>query len=146
MNPRLTAAAVGTIILVLGLTGLLAPDFARVTLLGFTADPARLNAVNGEVRATYGGFLVVMGLVTLLAAMDPVAHRARLRFIGLLWWGACAGRLLGAYLDGDPGLFGWLAAGVELVVGGALFAATLFTPRAPEGVAAQVSTTPTAAS
>ena len=67
--------------------------------------------------------LLVMGLAALLGALDPVAHRAPLRLIGLLWLGACAGRLLGVYLDGNPGLPGWGAVGFELLVGAALVVA-----------------------
>ena len=63
-----------------------------------------------------------MGVYTLLAATDPALHRARLLFVGLLWLGACAGRLFGVYVDGNPGLPGWGAVVFELAVGGALVA------------------------
>jgi hypothetical protein len=123
MNPRVTAALVGSIIVALGLAGLLYPE--RVMgLLGFTVpSSSRTAAAFGEVRATYGGLFVVMGVYTLLTAFDPATHRARLLFIGLMWLGAAAGRLFGAYVDGNPGLPGWLGVGFELVMGGALVAA-----------------------
>jgi hypothetical protein len=126
MNPRITTIIIGSIILLLGLAGLLYPG--RVMgLLGFIpANASSSAAVFGEVRATYGGIFVVMGVFTLLAASDPAAQRARLLFIGLLWLGACAGRLLSMSVDGNPGLPGWLAAVFELIVGGALMI-TVFT-------------------
>ena len=125
MNPRITAAVVGVITLGLGLAGLLYP--ARVMgLLGFTVlNASQAAAVLGEVRATYGGLFVVLGVYTLAAAMRPSMPRAPLLLIGLLWLGACAGRLLGASLDGNPGLFGWLFMTVELLLGASLVAAAV---------------------
>ena len=52
-----------------------------------------------------------------------MANRPRLRFIGLLWLGAAAGRLFGVYVDGNPGLPAWLTVAFELVMGGALVVA-----------------------
>jgi hypothetical protein len=122
MNPRITTIIVGSIILILGLAGLVYPD--RVMgLLGFSVlNASHGAAVLGEVRATYGGLFAVMGAYTLLAATDPAANRARLTFVGLMWLGACAGRLLGASIDGNPGLPGWLTALFELIMGGTLVA------------------------
>ena len=110
----------GLIILVLGGAALSSPG--RVMgLLGYTfASQATSAATLGEVRATYGGLFVVMGLLTTLAAVNPVANRGRILFVGLLWLGACAGRVFGAWVDGNPGLFGWLSAAFELGVGLAL--------------------------
>jgi hypothetical protein len=123
MNPRIVTLVAGSLILGLGLLGLLYPE--RVMgILGFavlTMD--RAPGVLGEVRATFGGVFVVMGIFALLAAVDPHLHRTRLRFIGLMWLGACGGRLLGVFLDGGPGLFGWLFVAFEAAVGGALVVA-----------------------
>src|SRR5574337_549883 len=120
MNPRVVAIIAGVITTVLGLAGLLYPD--RVMgVLGFAIlNTANAAAVMGEIRATYGGLFVVLGVYTLLSSMDPAAHRSRLLFSGLLWLGACAGRLVGVNLNGNPGLPGWLAVAFELLVGGAL--------------------------
>jgi hypothetical protein len=122
MNPRVTTILIGIIILALGGFGLIYPE--RVLgMLGFmSANASHSAATLGEVRATYGGLFVVMGIYTLLAATDPAAHRARLLFVGLLWLGACAGRLFGVYVDGNPGLPGWGAAAFELLIGGVLVA------------------------
>ena len=138
MNPRVVAIITGIITTALGLAGLLYPD--RVMgLLGFAIlNSANAAAVMGEVRATYGGLFVVLGVYTLLTSMDPAAHRSRLLFIGLLWLGACAGRLLGVNLNGNPGLPGWGALVLELLIGGALVAAAL-TAR-PTPVAAPLPT------
>jgi hypothetical protein len=143
MNARIVTILVGLIILALGLLGLLDPEFAMKHILGVAVDPSRsANAVYGEVRATYGGLFVVMGVYTLLAALDPVAHRARLLFIGLLWLGACAGRLMGAYIDGNPGLPGWAGVAFELFMGGALVAAALLKPATAPFAGAFVQPTP----
>jgi len=123
MTPRTTAIVVAFVILLLGVAGLVYPE--RVLgLLGFAVqNPAHAAAAMGEVRATYGGLFLVMGLAALVGALDPMAYRGALRLIGLLWLGACAGRLLGVYLDGNPGLAGWGAVAFELLLGGALVVA-----------------------
>lgn len=133
MNPRVITGLAGTIILALGLAGLLYPE--RVMgLLGYAIlNGAQPAAVLGEVRATYGGLFVVMGVFTLLAVVDPAAQRARLTLIGSLWLGACVGRVLGTSLDGTPGLIGWLGVTFELLMGGALVAAGWIGPRAVTG-------------
>ena len=122
MNPRIWTIVAGLIIFTLGVLGLVYPE--RVLgLLGLAyASPSHMAAALGEIRATYGGIFIVMGVYTLLAATDPALHRARLLFVGLLWLGACAGRLFGVYVDGNPGLPGWGAVVFELAVGGALVA------------------------
>ena len=135
MNPRVTAAIAGSVILLLGLAALFYPE--RVLgILGFAVlSPAHAAAALGEVRATYGGVFAVMGLFTLLAAANPGAHRARLLFVGLLWLGACGGRLVGVFVDGNPGLFGWGAVALELLLGGALvLASQAATPEAAPAV------------
>ena len=123
MTPRTTTIVVAFVILLLGTAGLIYPE--RVLgVVGFAIqNPSHTAAAMGEVRATYGGLFLVMGLAALLGALDPVARRGPLRLIGLLWLGACAGRLLGVYLDGNPGLPGWGAVGFELLVGAALVVA-----------------------
>jgi drug/metabolite transporter superfamily protein YnfA len=134
MNPRAVTAVAGIVTLAFGVAGLVYPD--RVMgLLGFAIlNTAQAAAVLGEVRATYGGLFTVIGVFTLLAALDPVAQRARILFIGTLWLGLCGGRLLGANVDGSPGLPGWAAAIFELVVGAALVAASFSArPKAPAG-------------
>ncbi len=122
MSPRLITIVVGMVMLALGVFGLIYPE-RTLGLLGLAyANPSHMAAALGEVRATYGGLFVVMACFTLLAGLDPKAHRPRLLFIGLLWVGMCLGRLFGVYVDGNPGLPGWLAAAFELAIGAALVA------------------------
>ena len=155
MKPGVVAVVAGVVTTVIGLAGLLYPD--RVMgMLGYAIlNTANSAAVMGEVRATYGGLFVVLGGYTLLSALDPAAHRSRLMFIGLLWLGLCAGRLLGVNVNGNPGLPGWGAAVFELIIGGFLVAASLTSrpaaavlPRpapapTPSGTAPPVSPSPT---
>ena len=123
MNPRVLTAFTGIVTLGLGIAGLLYPD--RVMgMLGFgIVNSASASAVLGEVRATYGGVFSVIGIFTLLSVLDPAANRGRLTFIGCIWFGACGGRLLGTSIEGTPGVFGWLSAAFELLMGAALIAA-----------------------
>ena len=133
MNARVVVVIAGMVTVTMGVAGLIVPRLVMAHLLGFMVDPAySTNAVLGEVRATYGGLFVVLGAYTLLASLDPSAHRSPLMFIGLLWLGACAGRLVGVNVDGNPGLWGWVAGGMELVFGGSLVTASLTArPEAP---------------
>ena len=137
MNPRVTAIVAGLIMVAFGMAGLVYPE--RVLgLLGFTIfNASHAAAAYGEVRATYGGLFIVMGIFTIMAGMDPAANRSRLLFVGLLWLGACAGRVFGVFVDGNPGLFGWLAVAFELAVGGAL---CLASQAAPDPVVTTVTT------
>jgi len=120
MNPRITVGTVGAITLLLGLGGLLQPQ-SVMNLIGYAVAPTTSETfVRGEVRALYGGLMVVAGVFTLLSVADPRANQGRLLMLGLLWLGACGGRVFGIFVDGNPGLFGWLSVVVELVLGGAL--------------------------
>jgi len=123
MSARGITLTTGTVILLMGLAGLFYPD--RVMgLLGFTVlNATQSAAVLGEVRATYGGLFAVMGASVVIAAFNPAGNRGRLVAIGLLWLGACGGRLLGVTVDGNPGVFGWLAVVFEAAMGSALLLA-----------------------
>ena len=125
MNPRIATGLVGAVTVLLGLAGLTQP-LRVLAFTGFMVENASRSAgALGEVRATYGGIFVVLGVYTLLATVNPVAHRSRLVLLGFVWLGACTGRLFGVSVDGSPGLFGWLAAAFELVMGGTLLLAAL---------------------
>ena len=123
MSARAITLTTGIIILLMGLGALFYPE--RVMgMLGFmVVNASDAAAVLGEVRATYGGIFTVMGVAVLLAAMNPAANRGRLVAIALLWLGACGGRLLGVTVDGNPGVFGWLAVLFEAVMGSSLLLA-----------------------
>jgi len=101
-------------------------------VLGFSVLNASAAAATlGEVRATYGGLFTVMGVYALLGAFDPAGHRATILMIGLLWLGAAAARAFGVSVDGNPGLFGWLSLGFEVLIGGVLTAAAAAARPAP---------------
>ncbi|HEY2385724.1 MAG TPA: DUF4345 domain-containing protein [Candidatus Binatia bacterium] len=133
MSPRVVTIVAGIVITGLGIIGLLYPERALFFIGLAYANPSHMAAALGEVRATYGGLFIVMGVATLFAAVDPPVHRARLLFVGLMWLGMGAGRLFGVYADGNPGLFGWAAVIIELALGGALVAAA-------QGAASSVDT------
>jgi hypothetical protein len=72
-----------------------------------------------------------MGLFTIVS--PPIrANQGALLLIRLLWFGVCGGRLAGAYLDGDPGLPGWIAAGSEFFFGLILTSISLSARAKPE--------------
>ena len=124
MNARIVVAIVGAITLLMGLCGLLRPEWV-MNFVGYeVAKNASKTLVYGEVRAVYGGLLIVAAVFTLLSAPDPREHQGRLLLLALLWIGAGAGRLLGMFVDGNPGIFGWLSLALELGGGGALILAS----------------------
>jgi hypothetical protein len=132
MNPRITTSVIGVLTTVMGALALLYPQMVMSQVLGFAVDPAYpTNFVLGEVRAAYGGIFTVIGIYTVLAAMDPVTNRSRILMIGLLWIGACLGRIYGVVVDGSPGWWGWLSAAFEALMGGMLLAISQMTPEAP---------------
>jgi len=120
MNPRAVAGVLGAVTAAMGLAGLVSPDRA-MAFVGFapSTEANRLLAL-GEARAVYGGLFTVLGAFTLWGAIDPPGKRSILLMASLLWLGLCAGRLLGASIDGGPGLVGWAAVVWEGVFGGAL--------------------------
>lgn len=145
MNTRVTTILIGVITLAFGIAGLLYPD--RVMgLLGFAIlNPAHAAAALGEIRGVYGGLFIVLGIYTALAGFEPPKHRSRIMFIGFLWLGVCAGRLVGVNLDGNPGLPGWIAAAVELLLGGVLVGASLTARARPSDVYAPSAPPPSSA-
>lgn len=132
MNPRVTVAVIGVLTVIMGLLALTYPAIVMRHVLGFGVDPTYSAAfVLGEVRAAYGGVFTVLGIYTVLAAMDPATNRSRILMIGLIWVGACLGRLYGVVVDGSPGAWGWLTATFEAVIGGMLIAVSQMTPEGP---------------
>jgi hypothetical protein len=124
MNARIVVAVVGAITLLLGLGGLVYPESVmRFVGYGYQSPP-NVAGTLGEVRAVYGGMLIVAGVFTLLAVPDPRAHQGRLVLLGFLWIGTGSGRLLGVFIDGNPGIIGWLSVVMELGGGGALIFAS----------------------
>ena len=141
MNPRVTTTVIGVLTTVMGALALMYPEMVMHEVLGFAIDPGfPATFVHGEVRAVYGGIFTVLGIYTVLAAMDPATNRGRILMIGLLWMGACLGRLYGAVVEGSPGWWGWLSAAFEAVVGGMLIAVSQMTPETP--VATRTTYTP----
>lgn len=132
MNPRVTTSVIGVLTTVMGMLALVYPEMVMRQVTGFAVDPGfSANFVLGEVRAAYGGIFTVLGIYTILGAMDPATNRGRILMIGLLWLGACLGRLYGVVIDGSPGWWGWLSAAFEAVLGGLLIAASQMTPESP---------------
>jgi Domain of unknown function (DUF4345) len=130
MNARIVVAIVGAITLLMGLGGLFRPEWV-MNFVGYAvASNAPTTLVRGEVRAVYGGMLIVAAVFTLLSAPDPRENQGRLLLLALLWIGAGAGRLFGVFVDGSPGIFGWLSLALELAGGGALIFASQAAGRA----------------
>lgn len=123
MNPSMVVAIIGVLTVVLGLGGLVSPEFVMHSVVGFAVDPAfSENFVRGEARAVYGGLFSVIGLHTLWGAMHLQAHRQRVLLVGSLWLGLGIGRLIGIAVDGGPGALGWFSVAFEAAIGGTLLA------------------------
>jgi protein-S-isoprenylcysteine O-methyltransferase Ste14 len=145
MNARIVVAVVGAITLLLGIGGLAYPESVmRFVGYGYQSPP-NVAGTLGEVRAVYGGMLIVAAVFTLLAVRDPRAHQGRLLLLGLLWIGTGTGRLFGVFVDGNPGIFGWLALALELGGGGTLIVASQAAGRASISTASTGSQAPPSA-
>jgi hypothetical protein len=143
MNPRITTSVIGVLTVVMGMFALVYPEMVMRQVVGFAVDPGfSANFVRGEVRAAYGGIFTVLGIYTILAAMDPATNRGRILMIGLIWFGACFGRLYGVLIDGTPGWWGWLSAAFEAIVGGMLVAVSQMTPDTPVAITRSTYTPP----
>jgi uncharacterized membrane protein len=103
----------GVLTLALGLAGLFAPGlvarFLSITPVG------RLGV--SEIRATWGGLFLAMG-VTVLLARDTTLFA----LVGVAWVGAAAGRSISWWYDRSREQRNLLAIGVELVLGYLLLA------------------------
>jgi hypothetical protein len=131
MNPRVVAGALGALTLLMGLYGLAYPA-GVLDFVGFQpAVPTEPALAYGEARAVYGGLFAVLGGFTLWGAIDPPGKRAALLMAGLLWVGLCAGRSLSIFIDGNPGIMGWIGVIGEAAFGfGLVWAALARLPRA----------------
>jgi drug/metabolite transporter superfamily protein YnfA len=132
MTSRTAAVIVGVLTLALGLFGLLSPA-RTLAMVGFAPlVPTEPAPALGEARAVYGGLFTVLGAFTLWGALDPAGKRPFLLMAGLLWLGVFAGRALGASLDGNPGVAGWIALAFEGTMSAVVLWSALATPpRAP---------------
>jgi hypothetical protein len=135
MSPRILTFTIGAIVLLFGLGGLVYPDLVMSTLGYQVAPTATISFIHGEVRALYGGVMLVAGVFTLLSAADPRANQGRLLLIGAIWLGACGGRVFGIFADGNPGMLGWLSVVFEAGMGGALIYASQASGAAPAAAA-----------
>ena len=134
MSARAWIALVGAILTGIGIVGLVDPSFI-VWWFGYAiANPTTTAAVLGEVRAVYGGLFAVIGVFTMLSAIDPAAHRERLVALGCCWLGLAGGRALGAWLDGSPGVFGWGLLVLEVVAGGVVVGLALAASAPPAAI------------
>jgi hypothetical protein len=126
VDTRVIVAVVGVVTLLLGVAGLLRPEWV-MNFVGYAvASDAPATLVRGEIRAVYGGLMIAAGVLTLLAAPAPRVNQGKLVLLGLLWVGTGCGRLFGVFVDGNPGVIGWLAVVLELGGGAALLYASQF--------------------
>lgn len=130
MNGRLVGAVVGLIVVGFGLAAIAYPERV-MQFAGFAVAPtASVAQATAEVRAIYGGIFVVLGMWIVIAALRQ--SRQLLVFSSTLFLGAASGRLGGAYLAGSPGVWGWIGAIVEVVLGAALLSAAWSLQRAED--------------
>jgi hypothetical protein len=103
----------GVLMLALGLLGLFAPGpVARVLSI---SPVGRLGI--SEIRATYGGLFLAMGLTVLMAGDTTLFALA-----GVAWMGMAAGRSISWWYDRSRDSRNLLALGIELVLGYLLLA------------------------
>ncbi|HEV7733017.1 MAG TPA: DUF4345 domain-containing protein [Candidatus Binatia bacterium] len=133
MNGRIVAGLVGLGIVAFGLMGLFYP-VQVMSIAGFSPASESMRAqAYGETRAIYGGTFIALGIYTIFAASNPIVHRRTLTMMAMVFFGILAGRMIGISIDGNPGLFGWIGAGLEVSTGSLLLAST-YLHRVPEAL------------
>jgi hypothetical protein len=70
-----------------------------------------------DVRATYGGMSIAVGVVLLLLAKQSSTLSLSLLATAVVLLAMAAGRLLGMVLDGEPNSIMYVYLGAELLVG-----------------------------
>ena len=99
--------AIGT--LGLGITVLVSPASAA-KIVGLKAET---TSGRSEFRASFGGLWIALGAVPLLT-MEPLAFA----FVGMVWLGTAAGRLVSFVLDKTVDRQNLFNVGFEIVFGG----------------------------
>jgi DMSO reductase anchor subunit len=129
VNARVGALWVGIVTAIFGVLGLAYPD--RVMgMLGLAAgSEVSRSAVLGEIRAVYGGLFLVLGLWNIYAAWKAAEAKLLLALLGSVWLGLASGRLLGASVEGNPGVASWAFFVVELLCGLVLLLAAFLPAR-----------------
>ncbi|GAA5317566.1 MAG: hypothetical protein AseanaTS_27710 [Candidatus Pelagadaptatus aseana] len=69
-----------------------------------------------DVRATYGGMTIAVGIILFMLGRDPQTLRLGLMSVLLLMLGMATGRTLGMVVDGHPNLFMYIYLGLELTL------------------------------
>jgi hypothetical protein len=91
----------GAALVVVGVTGLVSPA-SLMDPLGITLPTV---AGRNEIRATYGGMHLGVGLLLLAGAWHREHRRAALWLVVAFLGGLALGRLAGLLADGPPGAF-----------------------------------------
>ena len=71
-----------------------------------------------DLRATYGGMSIGLGLFFALTARDPSRHRLGLQAVLVVMVCMAGTRLLGITLDGTPNSKMWIYLALEILVAG----------------------------
>lgn len=102
-----------TVFAVYGLGFIVAPEGLAVFVTG--SAPAPGPALT-DLRATYGGMSLAVGIILFLLASDTGNTRPGLLAVMLLMLGMAAGRSYGILVDGDANLMMYLYLGLEVAV------------------------------
>ncbi len=102
-----------TIFAVYGLAFVLAPT--TLALLVTEASPANSAALT-DMRATYGGMSVAVGMLLFILAAEPKFFRLGLSAVLLLMLGMAGGRAVGIFLDGPTTQIMWVYLALEIIV------------------------------
>ena len=111
--------AVGLFFIVYGALFALIP--AEVAILVTDAAPATSSALI-DMRATYGGMSIAVGVTILLLASRSELVGIALLVVGVILLGMAAGRVLGMIIDGAPNAVMYIYLVAEVLFGVAALA------------------------
>lgn len=120
---KLTAA----VFAVYGIAFIVAPT--QLAVLVTEASPTTAAALT-DMRATYGGMSLAVGVLLFMLSAKPQTVRLGLSAVLLLMLGMAGGRMVGIAIDGSTTQMMWMYLALELIVAAA---ASVLLLRSPKG-------------
>ena len=101
------------VFLLYGIAFAIAPEAASHWVTGSVPDTSSGLI---DMRSTYGGICIAVGIALAYAATSPALARFGLRLVALVMACMASTRLVGVVIDGTPNVVMWIYLGLEVTV------------------------------